>query len=405
MPNYTHRNLEKWALTDPLFPAHMSFILGPRQVGKTSLARAYLEKKSQENTHYFNWDDLRIQKKIRIDPYFFESLQITRKRTPLVFDEIHKMRKWKQYLKGAYDQFKDHFFFIITGSGRLDFFQRGGDSLAGRYDPYFLFPLTPGELERRLPTQLLDARHLLDAHPLPESSIAQWEALGGFPEPFFSSSSKKALAWWDQYKIRVSEQDMRDLTQLQSVDLMRNLLELLPDRVGSPLSLNSLREDLACSHATVERYVRSLNQLFFTFDIAPFSKKIHRAIRKEKKIYFFNHAALSSDLRQGARFENMVALLLSKWCSSANERALGRYSLCYLRDQDRREVDFLISLDDRPALLIEAKVSDLQFTGAGTYYSEKLGIPLWQIVRQPKIGITRGKNLVASIHSLAALCG
>jgi len=152
----------------------------------------------------------------------------------------------------------------------------------------------------------------------------------------------------------------------------------------------------------MQRYLKVLQQVFITFEVSPYSKKIHRAVKKEKKIYFFNHIAV---IEPGARFENMIALLLSKWCSSARERALGHYELHYIRDQDRREVDFLVTLEGVPELLVEAKLSDTNFTRPSLHFHHKLKVPILHIVRKPGIQIEREEGVVTSIHSLARLLG
>jgi predicted AAA+ superfamily ATPase len=379
----------------------MSFLIGPRQCGKTTLVREYLAQHDAEE-NYFNWDDARVQRQLRAEPYWFESRQQPGKKIPIAFDEIHKMRGWKNYLKGAYDSFRDAFFFIATGSGRLDLFQRGGDSLAGRYDPYRLYPLTPAELERRAPADALTLEALLSARVIAESTIEQWERASGFPEPFLAGTASKAQRWWEQYQLRVTQEDLRELTSLQSVDLSRHILQLIPARIGSPLSLNALREEVGAAHATVDRYVRSLQQLFMCFEVAPFTRKVHRAVKKEKKFYFYFHPVTDDP---GARFENMIALLLAKWCSAANERALGRFELAYLRDQDRREVDFVITDKGKAVLLIEAKRTDLALSPALLHYAEALGVPAIQVVRGAGVLIRRPLATVLSIDRLAALTG
>ncbi len=379
----------------------MSFIIGPRQCGKTTLVRDYLADRDAA-ANYFNWDDLRVQRAFRENPYWFEAAQKPKERVPIAFDEIHKMRRWKNFLKGAYDAFASHFFFVLTGSGRLDLFQRGGDSLAGRYDPYRLFPLTPGEIERKQPASAIHPANLLAATPIPDATLQTWGNLGGFPEPFLAGSAQKATRWWDQYQLRVTSEDLRELTALQSTDLSRHILMLLPGRVGSPLSLNSIREEVGAAHATVDRYVRSLQQVFLCFEVPPYSRKLARAVKKEKKLYFYHHPAVGDP---GARFENMIASLLLKWCASVNERALGRPQLFYLRDQDRREVDFLLTEDGQPQLLIEAKRQDTQFSSGLLYYANKLKIPVAQIVSTPGVAIRRKEGAVVSIHRLAALTG
>jgi len=261
----------------------MSFIIGPRQVGKTTLARGWAASRGADERYYLNFDQQKVRRSFTTDTAWIDQLRRDRTQGVLVLDEIHKMRHWKRALKGVYDVFRDDFFFIVTGSGQLDAFQRGGDSLAGRYDAYHLFPLTPAELTKRLPAEEINLSQILDSDPAVTSLVDEWLELGGFPEPFFAGSKAKMLRWWSQYTVRVTEEDMRDLTALQSVDLMRQLVEIMPSRVGSPLSINSLREDLDTSFETAKRYTRDLGQLFFTFEIPAYHHKIHRAVKKWKQ--------------------------------------------------------------------------------------------------------------------------
>ena len=103
---------------------------GPRQCGKTTLARD-LVGDAFKDVFYFNYDDARNKPRLRNDPYFFASMKRKGRGRPLVIlDEIHKYKDWKNYLKGVYDAFHDAFRFLVTGSGRLDLYKRGGDSLA-----------------------------------------------------------------------------------------------------------------------------------------------------------------------------------------------------------------------------------------------------------------------------------
>jgi predicted AAA+ superfamily ATPase len=397
--NLKHR-LGDWALGDPLFPNHMSFILGPRQCGKTTMALNYLHSLGQKKEDcYFNWDRGDVRRRFKNDIDWMSALKKTGKRPLLVFDEIHKVRNWKRILKGIYDQYRDDFQFVITGSGRLDHFQRGGDSLAGRYDPYFLQPFTPGEILGLGASNKLSMTALLDSTPIDGELIEHWEETGGFPEPFLSSSQARARAWWRQYLIRVTEEDLRDLTRLESVDLMRDIISLLPSKVSAPLSYNSIREDVESSFATVKRYINTLGQLFMIFSIQPYSNKIHRAIRKEEKFYFYHFPVVEN---VGARFENEVALVLRRWVFEMNEKAQGEWGLHYIRDQDGREVDFLLTQNKRPFFLFETKYSETKISPSLRFYSEKLGIPGVQVVRTPKIALKKSSQIgVVSFDRLA----
>lgn len=405
MSDNISRFMQKWALDAPLFENHMSFIVGPRQTGKTTLVKQYLEKiiPSEAAARYFLWDSRKIRLQLKENPYFFETLERPNSKTPLAFDEIHKMSKWKSYLKGAYDIYRNQFQFIVTGSGRLDTYQRGGDSLAGRYDTYFSFPLTPGEVKGFLPADELTPANILSAPAIDENLMQQWEVCSGFPEPFLKGSATAAMRWWDQYQVRVVEEDVRDLSRIESLDRMKDLLILMPERIASPLSINNIAEDLHCAFPTAKRYIELMNRVFFTFHIPPYSQKISRAIKKEKKAYFYFHSASENP---GCRFENMVALLLLKWCAATTERGIGKFDLHYVRDQDRREVDFLITLRNKPYLLIEAKHSETKLTSSLQTYCDKLGVPGLQVVRQPNITMSKPPNAaIVSIHHLAACTG
>ena len=130
----------------------MIFIAGPRQSGKTTLLRHFLAEKKC-NDLFFNWDTPKVRNEFRKDPTFFESTaRLKRKNEKDIwvgFDEIHKRTKWKDILKGYYDQFSHEFRFVITGSARLDLFRRSGDSLIGRYFLFNLLPFSFSELAGR----------------------------------------------------------------------------------------------------------------------------------------------------------------------------------------------------------------------------------------------------------------
>ncbi len=380
----------------------MSFIIGPRQVGKTTLAQKWMFSKGFAKQNYLNFDQQSVRRRFSTNETFLDGLKAKRGKGVLVLDEIHKMRNWKRTIKGAFDVFRDDFFFVVTGSGRLDAFQRGGDSLAGRFDIYTLHPLTPAELHGKSPSPDISIESILEESAQATSDVSDWLQLGGFPEPFLMGSRAKMLRWWSQYTVRVTEEDMRDLTALTSVEMMRQLVSIMPSRIGNPLSINSLREDLETSFETAKRYTRNMAQLFFIFEVPAYHRKIHRAVKKEKKVYFYNHAILDDP---GHRLENAVAVALNKWVSSLNERALGEAELFYLRDQDRREVDFLITLNRTPAILFEVKQSELQPSTAGLYYHRRLKIPFVQVLGTPGIKRKTEFGGIISIHHLLSTTG
>src|SRR5512136_1328059 len=158
--DYIPRWVEDYAFDESLIGRHMVFLAGPRQVGKTRLAKNWLEKKGCAPL-YFNWDDIATRKTYVIDNRFFEShARSLGIRDPwIVFDEIHKRNRWRDILKGAYDLFGKEFRFLITGSARLDLFRRSGDSLVGRYNLFHMMPLNIQEITGRwLPNCFLEEK-------------------------------------------------------------------------------------------------------------------------------------------------------------------------------------------------------------------------------------------------------
>ncbi|HAH32752.1 MAG TPA: hypothetical protein DCL44_10610 [Elusimicrobia bacterium] len=351
----------------------MVFISGPRQAGKTTLAKAILKEAGQGI--YFNWDIITDQKKLIKDPYFFEKENRDhKKRFPVVFDEIHKYSKWKNYLKGAYDGYGGEFPFIVTGSGRLDLFKKGGDSLLGRYFSVPLFPLTIGELLGRAPdwkafkAQLPDMPQTLDSRGSYESLFK----LSGFPEPFAKGSEVFYRMWFQERKSLLIREDIKNAYAIREISNVEVLSNLLPDKIGGPLSINSLREDVGAAFDTVKDWLLILAQFYYLFSIRPFSKSIARAIKKEAKIYLYDWVEVPEE---SFRFENLVALHLYKAVSLW--RALGQadVELFYLRDKEKREVDFVLAEKGRPLVLIECKLNDAEISGNLTAFQNKTGTP------------------------------
>lgn len=360
-----NRALPLWAYPKlPLSPTDpMVFITGPRQVGKTHLIKALPQSR------YFNWDTVEVKKAYLKDPYFFRSQQ------PLVcFDEIHKRRDWKKLVKGYYDSPDRRENFIITGSGRFDQLQRGGDSLQGRSLSYQLYPVTYDEFVRgNKHRKILSPRDWNTWTP--DSSADSDELLlnlGGFPAPLINGEQRFLRKWQDQYIERLVREDIRDFSAVQRVDQLELLVRLLPERITSPISVKALSEDVECSTVAIRSWLRLLEILFLGFQIKPYHKRLARAVKKEQKWYFHQWTYAQEE---GARFENYIAVQLAAACSAWSESGYGTYELTYVRDQDRREVDFLITRDLKPIVLIEAKSSEQAPTSSLKYYSSKLNVP------------------------------
>jgi hypothetical protein len=303
----------------------MVFVGGPRQVGKTTLARAVVPAPEA----YLNWDIPAHRERI---------LRRELPDTPTwVFDELHKYRKWRGFLKGLYDEFRDERRILVTGSARLDVYRFGGDSLQGRYHYLRLHPLSFAELTSHAASDL-------------EALLM----LGGFPEPFLRGSAARARRWSAEYRTRLIREEVTSLESVQDLGTMEHLMLALPERVGSPLSRNSLREDLQINHETVTRWLDIFERLYAIFRLAPFGAPLLRAVKKEQKHYHFDWSIVPDE---GARFENMMASHLLKWVHYQFDSEGRSLDLRYFRDVDGREVDFVVVEGKKPIMLVEAKIA------------------------------------------------
>ncbi|MBY0386183.1 AAA family ATPase, partial [bacterium] len=293
----------------------MVFIGGPRQVGKTTLAKTFIQKPEQ----YLNWDLLEDREQIRAHKISPDLMRV-------VLDEIHKYTKWRMLVKGLYDKYAPDFSILVTGSARLDHFRKGGDSLFGRYHYYRLHPLTLPEVDATF--QKKNTEKLLQH--------------GGFPEPFREANETFYRRWKRERLSRVVSQDIRDLETISDLSKMELLVDGIPSRVGSPLSIKSLQEDLSVSPNTVSRWIEVLEAVYYCYRILPYGAPKIRAVKKTNKIYLWDWAELES---AGPRFENFVASHLLKYCHFWEDVYGHKMELRYLRDVDLREIDFVVLKD------------------------------------------------------------
>ena len=326
----------------------MVFVAGPRQVGKTTLALALPDARRG----YLNWDVVEHRERI-----------LRRELPPSrlwVFDEIHKYRSWRNYLKGLYDARPKGVRILVTGSARLDVYRFGGDSLQGRYHLLRLHPLSAAELGLTASDDLAD---LL--------------TLGGFPEPYFSGSQVEARRWSREYRTLLVREEVANLERVQDLGALELLMLRLPELVGSPLSINALREDLQVSHKTAAAWLEVLERLYAIFRLPPFGAPTIRAVKKEQKHYHLDWSIVPED---PARFENLVACHLLKWIHHQQDTQGRDVELRYFRDTDGREVDFVVLDQRRPVLCVECKWSDTAADKSLRYFKVRFpDCDAWQI--------------------------
>ena len=360
----------------------MIFLAGPRQAGKTTLSQ--IISRSFSNHIYFNWDIPEDKARLFEDPTFFEAIERKDSSTPLViFDEIHKYKDWKNYLKGVYDRFNGKYRFFVSGSGRLDIYQKGGDSLAGRYYLFHLWPFTIAELgNQNLGIEEFVGNPLQIGMEGKDALKKIWmriSTLSGFPEPYLSNRVNNYRRWSNTYGRQLIREDIRDMSGIKSISEMETLYFLLPSRVGSPLSIASFARDLKVSYNSIQSWILIFERFFLTFSISPWSKKIARAILKERKVYLWDVPRIK-DL--GARLENMVALELFRAVTAWNDAGYGRFSLHYIRNKEHQKVDFLIADDNKPLLLVEAKISEHKPSPGLIKFQNALGVPAVQLLSE-----------------------
>ena len=345
----------------------MVFVGGPRQVGKTTLAKAILANHYPEG-RYFNWD------------FDEDRRDILRKRWSrdnplLIFDELHKFPKWKSWIKGIYDVSHSLHSFLITGSARLDIYRRGGDSLLGRYHYWRLHPFTLDEIPRGI---------------TPKEAFERLMTLGGFPEPFLEGDERSARRWRRERFDRVLREDVRDLEPLRNIQLLGLFLDLLRHRVGGLVVLSNLARDLEISPKTAKAWLETLERMYLVFSVRPYTKSLPRAVKKPPKVYFFDNGDVLSD--EGTRFENLVATSLLKRLHYLEDSQGYRYELRYVRDKEGREVDFAIVKEGNLEELIEVKYADDSIARSLSYYAERLNpVKATQIVAGIKRPYDRGK--------------
>lgn len=354
----------------------MVFLTGPRQVGKTTLAKSML-REVLPGVNYFNWDVAAHRKTLLTRVFLGKEDLRGENRKIIVFDEIHKYPRWKNSLKGLFDEYEpENAHWIVTGSALLNVYRRGQDSLLGRHFTYHLAPFSVAELTRASGGGVPNFDLLLnvDFSPAGRENHEAFEnllRLGGFPEPLFKGEESFLSRWRSTRLDRLINQDLAATESLKNLPLVENLMFLLPGRVGNPLSLNSLREDLEVHFATVKHWMELLERVFYGFFIRPYSKKAGRMLRKEPKWYLWDWTEIEDP---GSRFENLVAVHLQKYVNCLNQLGRGDLSLHYIRDKEKQEVDFLLCDRRKPRLLIECKVASAEAAPSLFHFAGLLGV-------------------------------
>jgi len=368
----------------------MVFIGGARQVGKTTLSQQIGNLYYPDNFCYFNWD-WRVDRKAIINEEFPADKKL------FIFDEIHKYRRWKNFLKGFYDKNKKKIKILVTGSSRLDIYRRGGDSLLGRYRFLRLHPLSLREIVGFLKSDIEPFTPLSFPKKIDDKIQKVFNRLlkfGGFPEVYLKNDEVFLRRWHNERIERIIREDIREIETIRDISMLEVLVELLPERVGSILSLNSLREELEVSFKSVKLWMDILERFYYHFRLYPYQTKKIKALKKEPKLYFWDWSEIQ---KESARFENMIASHLLKFVHFLYDVYGWRAELFYLRDVEKREVDFLVVIDKKVWFAVEVKLSSSDLSKNLKYFAQKLKIPfLYQVVKEEGIDFLRQNTRIIS---------
>lgn len=380
-----NRYLEDIVIQD--LRSKMVFIGGPRQVGKTTLSKEMIAK-NFEFSRYYNWDYQPDRKKLL-------GGELPGEPGLIIFDEIHKHRKWKNLIKGIYDVHKDKYQIIVTGSARLNVYRKSGDSLQGRYHYYTLHPFSVAEMEN-IKNSWQPYTEIKFSSQNYQTTLNALYEYGGFPETIITQDKTTLRRWHNEKLERLFREDIRDIENIRDINNMKLLGDLLPIKIASQLSINSLREDLEVSHRAVTSWLNILESFYYHFRVYPYSAKSIRSIKKEPKIYLVDWSEIENE---GARFENLIASHLLKYTNYLFERDGYKSGLFYLRNVDKKEVDFLVTIDNKPWFAVEVKLSETSPSKNLVYFKDRLKIPFnFQVVKQEGIDFIKDEVRVISAN-------
>ena len=331
----------------------MVFLGGARQVGKTTISQEILK---EYNGLYLNWDYLKHREIIlykleeEIEKSLYPSLE--KQDFIVILDEIHKYKDWKNYLKGLYDLHKDTIKFIVTGSAKLDIYKKSGDSLMGRYFPYTIFPLSVREIINKDFDLERETQNPLE---IEKEKFQQLWQFGGFPEVFIKNNKDFYNKWQKTRFQQLFREDIRDSNSIKDIAQLEVLANIIEQKYpGQQLNYSNVAKYIRVSDSTIRRWIDCLESFYYCFRIYPWTKNIPRSLLKEPKIYLYDWSNIED---KGARFENLIAVHLLKYITYLSESGKGNYSLNYIRTKEKKEVDFVVSKDNKIWFLLEVKYS------------------------------------------------
>ena len=332
--------------------APMLFLAGPRQSGKTTCSEQIATR--YQHSLYLNWDEREHRKLILAGSKAIAEKSkvdvLKEKKVLIIFDELHKYKSWKNFLKGFFDVYKHNVHVIVTGSSRLDIFRRGSDSLMGRYFLYRMHPLSLAECAG----EVLPVAEIQSPKKIKDEMYLNLYQYGGYPQPYLKGNTAFSNRWQQLRTAQLVREDIRDGTRIQELAQLEVLVEMLNSQGAQQLNYSRLANHIQVSVDTIRRWMNTLSSFYYCFMVKPWHKNIARSLIKEPKLFLWDWSLITE---KGARFENFIACHLLKAVHFWTDRGLGNYELFYIRTLEKEEVDFLVTKNKKPWFLVEAKFS------------------------------------------------
>lgn len=350
MTTTLHPRYLQQLVLDALSDTPVVCILGPRQVGKTTLARQL-----EPGRTYVSFDDSTMLAAARYDPLGFVAGLPER----VTLDEVQRVPELLPAIKLSVDNDRRPGRFILTGSANLLLLPNVQESLAGRMEVIYLNPLSEQEkhhshfslLEALLTNQI---RPAISGIQPPVTGIAEAVVGGGYPEPN-TRTEARARQWYRQYLNAIIQRDVQDIANIRDSDELLRLLQLIALRTGNLINISNLMQDIGLQRDTISRYLSVLERLFLVRTLPAWHRNAAKRLIKAPKIHIIDSGLGCSltglktadwnkpDNAFGGMLESFVVQQLicqSGWCDS--ELRFSHY-----RDKDQLEVDLVIEQDDR----------------------------------------------------------
>lgn len=359
-PTLPFRRWMEARIAEAMTDTPVVLLAGPRQAGKTTLARQW----AQQGMRYMTMDDEVTLMSARADP-----AGMIRRLDRAVIDEIQRAPALLLAIKKSVDEDRRPGRFLLTGSANLLTLPTVADSLAGRMETLTLLPLSQSEIEGR-------TRNWLDgvfaggqpgaggsAHP---NDLAERVLCGGYPEVLSRSTARRRTVWFRQYLDAILARDVRDVASIDKLAQLPRFLRALAQTAGQMCNYSQLGGQLGLDGKTVARYVGVFEQLYLLRRLDVWAGNRLSRVVKTPKLQFLDSGLLASLLdltadsvaerdrtRFGQALETFVFAELSKHATTAE----GDYRLLYYRDADQIEVDFVVEGAGGQVVGVEVKAA------------------------------------------------